>query len=102
MTAASERAHATGRISVRKYEPAPYDEPADGPALVRIHVEEDFSGDIVGSGVAEFLQTARSGSDASFVGEAHVSGSVGGRSRSFVFQQQGPVNVDRVSATCLV
>jgi len=102
MTAASERAHATGRISVRKYEPAAYDEPADGPALVRIHVEEDFSGDIVGSGVAEFLQTARSGSDASFVGVERVSGSVGGRSGSFVFQDQGTVKDGVVSGTWFV
>ena len=102
MTAASERAHATGRISVRKYEPAAYDEPADGPALVRIHVEEDFSGDIVGSGVAEFLQAARSESEASFVGVERVSGSVGGRSGSFVFQDQGTVKDGVVSGTWFV
>jgi hypothetical protein len=38
---------------VQKYEPGTYDQPAEGPALVRIHVEEEFTGDIVGSGVAE-------------------------------------------------
>jgi hypothetical protein len=45
------RTHADGKITVKKYEPAAYEEPGEGPALVRIHVEEDFGGDIDGSGV---------------------------------------------------
>ncbi len=53
-----ERTRATGKINVKTYEPSPYDQPAEGPALFRIHVEEDFSGDIEGEGVAEFLQTS--------------------------------------------
>src|SRR4029453_2483080 len=43
-----DRVHATGRIEVKTYEPITYDQPAEGPALVRIHVVEDFSGDIEG------------------------------------------------------
>jgi hypothetical protein len=35
-------------ITVHKYEPAVYQEPAEGPVLTRIHVEESFSGDIEG------------------------------------------------------
>src|SRR5262249_26429098 len=98
----SEHTHATGKINVKKYEPAPYDQPADGPALFRIHVEEDFSGDIEGSGVAEFLQTARSESEASFVGVERVTGSLGGRSGSFVLQDQGTVKDGVVSGTWFV
>jgi len=98
----SEHTHATGKINVKKYEPAPYDQPADGPALFRIHVEEDFSGDIEGSGVAEFLQTARSESEASFVGVERVTGSLGGRSGSFVLQDQGTVKGGVVSGTWFV
>lgn len=101
-TVSGDRAHAIGKISVRKYEPAAYDEPAEGPALVRIHVEEDFSGDIVGSGVAEFLQTAGSESQASFVGVERVTGSVGGRSGSFVFQDQGMLHDGVVSGSWFV
>jgi hypothetical protein len=52
-----ERAHASGNINVKTYKPTTYDQPSEGPALVRIHVVEDFSGDIEGEGVAEFLQT---------------------------------------------
>ena len=56
-TSARTRAHAV--ITVHKYEPVAYDEPADGPVLTRIHVEESFTGDISGDGVVEFLQAAR-------------------------------------------
>ena len=42
------RKHANAVISVHKYEPSAYDEPADGPVLIRIHVEESFSDDISG------------------------------------------------------
>jgi hypothetical protein len=45
------KTHAHAVITVRKYEPAAFDEPAEGPALTRIHVEESLSGDISGDGV---------------------------------------------------
>jgi Protein of unknown function (DUF3224) len=97
-----ERTPATGRIDVRAYEPKTYDEPANGPALVRIHVTESFSGDIEGEGVAEFLQTARGETEASFVGVERVTGSVGGKSGTFVFQDQGTVRGTTVSGTWFV
>lgn len=99
MTTASsgDPSHATGTITVRKYEPSPYDQPAEGPALVRIHVEEDFSGDIEGTGVAEFLQAQVSGDAASFVGIERVSGSIAGRTGTFVLQDQGTLTGTRVS-----
>ena len=77
------------RLNVQKYEPTAYSEPGEGPTLVRIHVEEDFSGDIEGSGVAEFLQTSLSESEASFVGVERVTGTIGRRSGTFVFQDEG-------------
>jgi hypothetical protein len=58
-TPADELAHAHAQITVRTYQPVIYDQPAGGPALSRIHVEETFSGDIAGEGVVEFLQAAR-------------------------------------------
>jgi hypothetical protein len=62
------RTRADAVITVHKYEPSAYDEPAEGPVLTRIHVEESFSGDITGDGVVEFLQAARANGSASFVG----------------------------------
>jgi Protein of unknown function (DUF3224) len=53
-------------------EPAIYDQPGEGPALSSIHVEEEFSGDIEGTGVVEFLQAQVSDAAASFVGIERV------------------------------
>jgi hypothetical protein len=94
-----ERKHATGRITVRSYEPTPYDQPAEGPALVRIHVEEDLSGDIEAAGVVDFLQAQLSDEAASFVGIERVSGSLGGRSGSFLLQDHGTLAGNRESAS---
>jgi hypothetical protein len=97
-----ERHHATGTITVRTYEPTPYDQRADGPVLSRIHVEEEFSGDIEGAGVVEFLQAQVSEDAASFVGLERVSGSVGGRSGTFLLQDQGMLRGTIVSGEWFV
>lgn len=99
---AEPRTHAVGKINVKIYEPKPYDQPKDGPALSRIHVVEDFSGDVVGEGVATFLQTTRDADNASFVGVERVTGCVGGRSGTFVLQDQGTVAGSTVSGTWFV
>jgi hypothetical protein len=98
----SDPTHASGRIDVRKYKPSTYDEAAGGPALVRIHVEEEFSGDIEGSGVAEFLQTARNENEASFVGVERVTGRVGGHAGTFVLQDAGTLKDGTVSGSWFV
>jgi hypothetical protein len=78
-------------ITVHKYEPVAYEEPAEGPVLTRIHVEESFSGDIAGDGVVEFLQAANPNGSASFVGIERVTGTVGGRAGTFLLQDAGTV-----------
>jgi Protein of unknown function (DUF3224) len=69
---------------------------------VRIHVTEDFSGDIEGEGVAEFVQTARSENEASFVGVERVAGSISGKSGTFVFQDEGTLTGKTVFGTWFV
>jgi hypothetical protein len=85
------KTRANAVITVHKYEPAVYGQPAEGPALTRIHVEESFSGDISGAGVVEFLQAAREDGPASFVGIERVTGTVGGRQGTFLLQDAGTV-----------
>jgi Protein of unknown function (DUF3224) len=97
-----ERSHASGDINVKVYEPTTYDQPTEGPALARIHVVEDFSGDIEGEGVAEFLQTTRGEDEASFVGVERVSGKVGGKAGTFVLQDEGTLKGTTVSGTWFV
>jgi Protein of unknown function (DUF3224) len=101
MARSGERTHATGKINVKTYEPITYDQPAEGPTLVRIRVVEDFSGDIEGEGAAEFLQTTHE-DEASFVGVERVTGRLGGKSGTFVLQDQGTLKGTTVSGTWFV
>jgi Protein of unknown function (DUF3224) len=98
----SDRTHAEGKIDVKSYEPKPYDEPPHGPALVRIHVVEEFSGDLEGGGVADFLQVSTAEDSASFVGLERVSGRVGDRSGTFVLQDEGSLEGTTVSGRWFV
>ena len=91
MSGSEQRTRANAVITVHKYEPLAYDEPAEGPALTRIHVEESFSGGITGDGVVEFLQAAGADGSASFVGIERVTGQIGGRQGTFLLQDAGTV-----------
>ena len=102
MSETTGRTRASAVITVHKYEPAAYDQPAEGPVLTRIHVEESFSGDITGDGVVEFLQAARADGAASFVGIERVTGTVGGREGTFLLQDAGTVAGDVVSGDWFV
>jgi Protein of unknown function (DUF3224) len=96
------RTHATGQIEVAEYQPTPFVPPGDGPALAEIHVRESFVGDITGEGTVRFLQAARPDGTASFVGLEQVVGAVGGRSGSFVLQDQGTVDDQVVAGSWFV
>lgn len=101
-TQASDKTRATGVITVRTYEPVAYEEPAEGPVLTRIHVEESFSGDIAGEGVVEFLQSAGADGSASFVGIERVTAAIAGRQGTFLLQDSGTVEGQLVSGTWFV
>jgi hypothetical protein len=96
------KTRANAVITVHKYEPTVYNEPAAGPVLTRIHVEESFSGDISGDGLVEFLQAARADGSASFVGIERVTGTVAGRSGTFLLQDAGTVQDNIVSGDWFV
>ena len=99
MNAVSEpgRVRAQGKINVRSYDPQRYDESCDGPALSRIHVEEQFVGDVEGEGVAEFLQAQMANDAASFVGIERVVASIHGRRGTFLLQDHGTLSGTEVS-----
>ena len=102
MSETTARTRASAAITVNTYEPAAYDQRAEGPALTRIHVEESFTGDISGEGVVEFLQAARPDGSASFVGIERVTGSAGGRAGTFLLQDAGTVRDNIVSGDWFV
>ena len=102
MSDSAQRTRATAVITVHKYEPSVYDEPAEGPALTQIHVEEGFSGDITGDGVVEFLQAGGADGSASFVGIERVTGQIGARQGTFLLQDAGTVAGNIVSGDWFV
>ncbi|HEV2254672.1 MAG TPA: DUF3224 domain-containing protein [Streptosporangiaceae bacterium] len=102
MSESAGRPRATAVITVHKYEPSAYDQPAQGPVLTRIHVEESFAGDITGDGVVEFLQAARADGSASFVGIERVTGELSGRRGTFLLQDAGTVQDNIVSGDWFV
>jgi Protein of unknown function (DUF3224) len=102
MSEASGRTRASAVITVLKYEPTPYDQPAEGPVLTRIHVEETFAGDISGDGVVEFLQASRADGSANFVGIERVTGTLASRDGTFLLQDAGTVEDDIVSGDWFV
>jgi hypothetical protein len=98
----SDRQRANATITVHVYNPRSYDSPAEGPELVQIHVEEAFNGDIEGSGVVEFLQIPFADGTASFVGVERVTGTIAGRTGTFVLQDAGTVEDSVVSGDWFV
>ena len=103
MTASDQmKTRADAVITVHTYEPVAYEDPAEGPVLTRIHVEESFSGDIAGDGVVEFLQAANPDRSASFVGIERVTGMVDGRAGTFLLQDAGTVASGLVSGDWFV
>jgi hypothetical protein len=88
------RTTATAQIAVSAWVPEPYDQPTDGPALVRIHVEEAFTGDLVGDGVATMLQVLHADGSASFCALERVDGTLAGRRGTFVLQDTGELAAD--------
>jgi hypothetical protein len=98
----AERKHARGTIQVKTYEPTTYGEQSGAPALVEIHVTEQFSGDISGSGSVRFLQALRLDGSASFCGMERVIGSLDGHEGTFLLQDGGTVQGTNVSGSWFV
>jgi hypothetical protein len=98
----TERTHARGTIAVKTYEPTTYDQRDRAPSLVEIHVTEDFSGDLNGSGTVRFLQALRPDGSAAFCGFERVDGALGHRRGSFLLQDTGTLTGNDVSGTWFV
>lgn len=81
--------HASGTFKVEGWEEDTYGDREDGRKLTRASVKQAFSGDIEGSGEAEWLMCYRPDETAEFVGLQRVEGQLGERSGSFVMRSWG-------------
>jgi hypothetical protein len=80
---------ATGAYQVTGWQENAYQEPRGAAKLTRASVQNTFSGDIEGTGSAEYLMAYPSDTSATFVGLQRVEGSVRGRKGTFVLQASG-------------
>jgi hypothetical protein len=77
---------ATGSFKIDSWDEEPH---GDDGGIARAVVKQTFSGDIEGTGQAEWLMWYRADKTADFAGYLRVDGDVGGRSGSVVFQSTG-------------
>jgi Protein of unknown function (DUF3224) len=80
---------ATGTFEVKHWNEAPYEEREDGAKLTRAEVEQSFSGDVAGEGLAQWLMSYRKDGTARFVGLQRVTGVIGDRRGAFVLETVG-------------
>jgi uncharacterized protein DUF3224 len=83
------RKQAKATFTIKSWDEKAYDEIEGAPTLKRAAVTKQYAGDVAGEGKVEYLMMYRSAGSASFMGQERVTGSVGGRSGSFVLQHSG-------------
>ena len=95
------RAHAKAKITVQNSEAKPYDQ-SPGPALMELHLNERFSGDINGESPVRALQVLRDDKSATLVSLQRFQGKLGGRQGTFVLQGQETVENGKIKAKWFV
>lgn len=80
-----------------RYDEEPYGE-ADGAELSRVHISRTFTGDLEGESTAELI-IAKAEGGGGYVGHDRISGTLNGKSGSFVFQHTGILSPDGVTNT---
>ena len=75
-----------------RYDEQAYAE-ADGVELSRVHISRTFTGELEGESTAE-LMIAKSEGGGGYVGHDKISGALGGKSGTFVFQHTGIMGPD--------
>ena len=83
------RKQAKVTFGLESWDEKTYNEIEGAPKLTRVSATKSYKGDIDGEGNLEYLMMYRTASSASFIGLERVTGSIGGRSGSFVLQHSG-------------
>ena len=80
---------ANARFAIKAWDEKPYREGADQPKLTKATVTKAYSGDIDGEGHVEYLMVYRGDGTATYVGIEQITGSLGGKTGSFVLERTG-------------
>jgi hypothetical protein len=95
------RTRAKAKITVQSSEAKPYDQ-ATSPALMEIHLNETFTGDIDGESPVRALQVLREDKSANLVSVQRFHGKLAGRPGTFVLQGSETVENGKIKATWFV
>lgn len=87
----------TGWINVTSYDPQPY---ADG--LSEVHLAQDFTGGLMGTGTARFLMAQLPDGSAHFTGIERFTGTLAGRTGSFLMRNTGVLKDNTVVSEWLI
>ena len=80
---------ARATFDIKSWDEKAYNEMEGAPKLTRASVTKSYQGDIEGEGKVEYLMMYSTAGSASFMGVERVTGSVGGRSGSYVLRHSG-------------
>jgi hypothetical protein len=97
----ARRARAEAKIAVQSSEANPYDV-TTSLALMEIHINETFTGDIDGESMVRALQLQRDDKSASLVSMQRFRGKLAGRQGTFVLQGSEIVENGKIKATWFV
>lgn len=97
----SERGHAEAKITVHNSEATPIDQTVT-PALMEIHLDETFAGDIEGESPVRALQVLHRDHSASLVSVQRFRGKLAGRQGTFVLQGTETVENGKIKAKWFV
>lgn len=75
-------------FEITEFNETEYEGPADGPRLTRVSIRKRYQGVIDGTGVAEVL-TAQGEGGGGYVASERITGTLDGRTGSFVIQHNG-------------
>jgi hypothetical protein len=89
-------------FEVVKWDEQPWDELVGGPKLTRARVAKRFRGPLAADSELEYLMLYRPDGSASFVGLERVTGSLLGRTGTFVLRHEGTFQDGVARADCLV
>lgn len=91
--------HAEATFTIGKWDEQPYYEATDGAKMTRAEVSYVYHGDIEGHGMVQYLMTYRPDGTGIAIAFERITGSIGGRSGSFVIQHDDTFKVDGVTGT---
>jgi hypothetical protein len=91
----------TGWINVTRYDPKPYDESV-GLTISDVHVVEDFTGGLTGTGAARFLMVTNTDGSAYFTSMERFFGALADRTGSFVLRNTGLLKDGQVTSEWFV